>query len=338
MSKRTLMLLICMCLLQAICSASTVSIVDYTGNTVSVEAPVHRVVSLGTGVAEYIYALDGGQCLVGRDSYSHFPPEIQNVPVAGKSSYSPDLETIMKLQPDLVIADSMISDEDKKEMEDAGIPVIIDSISDPSRDVGVMENLGKVLGKSDRAKELIDFITEYKDLVEERTANLAPEDRPKVFFEWAGTPYYTIANGTSSDTLIGYAGGINIAKDLGNETHSYITVSPEWVVETDPDVIIQTQSSEEPYTEDQLKGFRDEILSRPELQNVKAIKSGKVYLVSGEVRYGVRSIISELYMAKWLHPDLFEDLDPEAVQKEMTEKFYGVDLNESYVYPVDVQS
>jgi iron complex transport system substrate-binding protein len=135
------MLLICMCLLQAICSASTVSIVDYTGNTVSVEAPVHRVVSLGTGVAEYIYALDGGQCLVGRDSYSHFPPEIQNVPVAGKSSYSPDLETIMKLQPDLVIADSMISDEDKKEMEDAGIPVIIDSISDPSRDVGVMENL-----------------------------------------------------------------------------------------------------------------------------------------------------------------------------------------------------
>jgi iron complex transport system substrate-binding protein len=335
MIKRMIWVLICLSLLVPAGSAEKVSIVDCTGRSVSVEAPVHKVVSLGTGVAGYIYALDGGKCLVGRDSYSYFPSDLQKVPVAGKSSYAPDLELIIKLQPDLVIADTMLPKDDQKKIEDAGIPVLIDWISDPSKDIAVMKDLGLLIGKEERAQDLIGFVTKYRDLVKERTSNLKQEEMPKVFVEWAGKPYYTVSNGSQLDTLIGLAGGINIAKNYGNGSHTYPTVSPEWVAVTNPDIIIQTKSSDKSYTEKDLKEFRDAIISRDELQDVKAVKNGSVYLVSGEIMYSVRSIIAELYMAKWFHPEEFKDMDPEAVHRDLVKKFYDIELEGgAYVYPL----
>jgi len=334
MIKRIIWILICVGLLVMAGSAEKVTVVDSTGRSVNLEAPVHKVVSLGTGVAGYIYALDGGECLAGRDSYSYFPDGLQKVPVAGKSSYSPDLELIIKLQPDVVIADTMLSKDDQKKIEDAGIPVLIDWISDPSKDIAVMKDLGLLIGKEERAQDLVDFIMKYRNLVEVRTASLKQDEKPKVFVEWAGKPYYTVSNGSQLDTLIRLAGGINIAENYGNGSHTYPTVSQEWVAVTNPDVIIQTKSSDKSYTEDDLKGFRDAIIGRSELQDVSAIKDGRVYLVSGEIMYSVRSVIAELYMAKWFHPELFEDMDPEAVHRDLVKNFYGAELGGgAYVYP-----
>jgi iron complex transport system substrate-binding protein len=333
--KNIFSVLMCLGLLIIAGSADDVTVVDSTGRYLSVEAPVHRVVSLGTGVAGYIYALDGGECLVGRDSYSYFPTDLKNVRIAGTSSYSPDLELIVNLQPDLVIADTMLSDEDQKEIEDAGIPVLIEWISDPSRDIAVMDDIGLLIGKKERAQEIIDFISKYRDLIKERTSSLAESEKPKVFLEWTGKPYYTVSNGSQLDTLITLAGGINIAKDFRGGSHSYPTVSPEWVVSTNPDVIVQTKSSQDkPFDESDLLELRQAIIDRPELADCAAIESGRVYVVSGEIMYSVRSVISELYLAKWLHPELFDDVDPEAVHKELVEMFYGLNSVEGvYVCP-----
>jgi iron complex transport system substrate-binding protein len=335
MTKSIIWIMICLSILVMAGSAEMVNVVDLKGHSLTVDAPVHRIVSLGTGVAGYIYALDGGQSLAGRDSYSYFPPDLQKVAIAGKSSYSPDLELIIKLHPDLVIADSMLSEENRNKLESAGIPVMMEWVSDPAKNMKVMEDIGLVMGKEERAQELIDVIEKYQDMIQERTAGLKKEDMPKAFFEWTETPYSTGTEGSSFDTLIGLAGGINIAKSLGNASHAFITVSPEWVIKVNPDVIIQTKSSSnKSYNEADLKGFREKILARPELQEAKAIKTGQVYIISGEIMYGVRSIIAELYMSKWLHPAQFKDIDPEAVHREFVEKFFGLNLEEgAYVYP-----
>lgn len=335
MDVKLIYALMCLSLLVWTGCAETIEVIDSAGRSVIIETPVNKVVSLGTGIAEYLYALDEGKRLVGRDSYSYFPPKIQNVTIAGKSSYSPDLELIMKIDPDLVIADGMISDEDLKELEDGGIPVMIESLSDPDKDLDTMKRIAQVVGEEERSENLIAFIETSQDLILERTKGLLHEKKPKVFFEWAGRPYYTVSNGTSSDTLIERAGGINIAKDLGNKTSKYPTVSAEWVIENDPDVIIQTRSGDKPFSEGELSEFQESIISRLELQDVSAAKDGRIYVLSGEIRYGVRSVISELYMAKWFHPDLFEDIDPAAVHKELVKEFYGTNLDEAYAYPSD---
>jgi len=196
-----------------------------------------------------------------------------------------------------------------------------------------MENLGQVLGKEGRAQELVGFIENYQDKIQNQVKALPKEDVPKVFFEWYGTPYHTVSSSGSYHNFITFAGGLNVAANLGNESNSYPDVSPEWVVETDPDVILQSEPSTKTYTQDDLAQLRDEIMSRQELQTVKAVKDGQVFVMSSKITSGIRAIVGELYLAKWLHPQLFEDADPDAVHRELINKFYGLDLEEAYAFP-----
>ena len=78
---------------------------------------------------------------------------------------------------------------------------------------------------------------------------------------------------------------------------------------------------------------RNEIISRPELSDVVAIKEDHVYVLGAPISSGIRSLVGELYLAKWFHPDLFEDIDPEDVHRELLDKFFDQELEEVYVYP-----
>jgi iron complex transport system substrate-binding protein len=78
--------------------------------------------------------------------------------------------------------------------------------------------------------------------------------------------------------------------------------------------------------------IREEIMSRPELQNVNAVKTGKVYVISGYImaagpRSGCRYFVQDAYDAKWFHPELFEDLDPKAIHQEYLTEFQGLDID-----------
>ena len=79
--------------------------------------------------------------------------------------------------------------------------------------------------------------------------------------------------------------------ELANESNSYPDVSPEWVVQIDPDIILQSEPSTKNYTEDELSQLRDEIMSRPELQSVKAVEDGRVFVMSGKITSGIRAIV-----------------------------------------------
>jgi iron complex transport system substrate-binding protein len=313
------------------CGAETVTIVDYTERSVDVPLPAERIVSLSSSASEIVCALDAGDLIVGRGASSIFPPRLEEVTVVGKSSRTFDLELILELRPDLVIADTMLSEDDRRTMESVGIPVLEESFVDPSRVTAVVRDLGLVLGDEDRADDLAGFIEEYQDLIQERTAGLGEDEMPLVFLEREWT-YHTTSKGTSSHNLVVMAGGRNIAAE---ESVEYPTVSPEWVVERDPDVIVRLAwtTTGEPFSEDELKGTWDEIVSRPELANVGAVRDGQVHVLSSKTNSGLRSIVGELYLAKWFHPQLFEDVDPESVHEDLIRKFYGLGLEEVYAYP-----
>jgi iron complex transport system substrate-binding protein len=328
---KSVLILMCLSLFIMAGSAERVTVVDFENNSLTVDAPVHRIVSLASGATEIICALDGGQSLVGKGSISTFPPSIANVTDVGRNSASPDLELILELNPDLLIADTMLSDENKKTLEDAGIPVIVERFMMPERITTVVENMGILMGNSERAQEINGFIENHQILIQERTSGLKPEDMPTFFYESSpSTPYKTFSSSSSFDDILVAAGGVNIAVDLDVSSPE---VTPEWVVQTDPDVIIQRQSSDEDFTEDDLKELRDAITSREELENVKAIKDGRVYIITGKVATGVRSIVGELYLAKWFHPDLFEDIEPQEVHEDLLMELYGLNLEGAYAYP-----
>ncbi|MFZ3148387.1 MAG: ABC transporter substrate-binding protein [Methanothrix sp.] len=330
MKQKALRILTYLFMLIALCSGETITIIDFTGHHVEISAPVNRTVSLSGAASEILWALDGGKSLVGRSASSNFPPLLENVTVAGKHSNSLDLEMIMELKPELVVADTMLSDEDRRVLEEDGIAVVVERFIDPYKILLIIENLGRALGNEERAGELSSQLSDYQDLIKKRTCSLNAEERPTVFFEWMGKPYHSASNGTSYDSFISFAGGVNIA---ANESIKYPDVSPEWVIEKDPDIILHILGSSKDYSEAELEVWRDEIMSRPELQNLRAVREGRVYVLSGTVATGVRSTIGELYLAKWFYPQLFEDIDPEAEHEKLIERFYDMKLQGAYAFP-----
>ena len=307
---------------------TSVTITDSTGKKVEVFRPVGKIVSITSGASEIIYALGGREKIAGRDSYSVFPAALKEIPEVAGSSYNPNIELIMQCKPDVVIADTMLSAENRSRLEAAGIPVLVVTTSGEDQETyRVIESLGVILDREQRAQELAAFMRRYNDLVKEKTADLPDDKKPLVFYEW-NKPYCSASRQLSSHARLELAGGINIAAD---EPVKNPTLTPEWVAEKNPDIIVRMASRED--TPEKMKALRDEIMNRPGLRKVKAVKEGKVYVTSWEIATGCRSVIGTLYWAKWFHPQLFADLDPEAVHREMLKKFFDQELTRTYVCP-----
>ena len=143
--------------------------------------------------------------------------------------------------------------------------------------------------------------------------------------------------------------GINIAHDIvGSGKWAYPVVDPEWVLEQNPDFIVRpTFGGDWGYAIDEIQkqkwememeAVREETMNRPGWEKIKAVKNGDVYIVSGDIASsGLTGFVWAAYMAKWFNPDLFEDLDPEAIHQEYIDRFlridYDLDEHGVFVYP-----
>jgi iron complex transport system substrate-binding protein len=310
----------------------TITIVDVLGVAVEVEVPVERIVSLASDLSEIICALGGEDRLVGRDATSIFPPSILEKPVVGESSYNPNLEVLLELNPDLVVSDSMLTNETRQMIEGAGVPVFISTSGelDPRSTVTainctgqLVRKFGLILGEEEKADEIVDYMGSYENLVNERIENLTSSEKPLVYYEWYMSWYSCV---TAS---VAHAGGINLAAE---EPISFPTLSPEYVVEKNPDVIIRMITSLDHVLVD-FETMREEILNRPGLSEVNAVKEGRVYIYDYVVRTGMRLPAGLLYWAKWFHPSLFEDIDPADIHKELIQEFFGIELEGVFAYP-----
>jgi iron complex transport system substrate-binding protein len=312
-------------------NGETVTIVDATGAQVNVTLPVERIVSLNPGLTEIICALDCEDRIVGRDEKSVFPASVSEKPVVAQNSYDPNLEVLLEMEPDVIVADSMLSynTEALQKLESAGLPVVIEEPSNVSRVKIVTSHFGLIFGKEEKAEEINDYITSYENLVNERVKDLTSSEKPAVFLEWYQT-WQTFAEGSAGNEVIVNAGGVNIASGI---TPSAPTLSPEYVVEKNPDVIIRMISGD---LIGNLTGFeatRSELLNRVGLSEVTAVKEGKVYVYDPIVLEGIRYPVGLLYWAKWFHPSLFEDIDPAAVHAELIQQFFGATLEGVHTYP-----
>ncbi|MGB9960557.1 MAG: ABC transporter substrate-binding protein [Candidatus Bathyarchaeales archaeon] len=305
-----------------------ITVVDWQGVNVTLQAPAKTVISLSSGMTELIYALDCGDKMVGRDSYSDFPPTVLDKPVVAPHDYNPPLEQILELKPDLLVASTNLvygSNETRRTLEEAGIAVYVDETSTPDRVKTCITNLGILLGAKDRAKEIVSFIENYENLVQNRVKDLKESEKPRVYLElWS--EWNTVAEGSVGHKLLVYVGGSNIA---AGQPIPYPIVSPEFVAEKNPEIIIRMKMAGDP----DYPILRQQIMNRSALREVDAVKNGKVYIYDPIIMQGVRYPAGLLYWAKWINPELFEDVDPEAVHKELSLKFFGLELEGVYTYP-----
>ncbi len=291
-----------------------------------VTVPATRVVSLANGLTEIICALGCDDSIVGRDSYTIFPPSVLDVPVVAESTLN--LELLLELEPTLVVADTRHSVETVQKIRDAGIAVIIDSPSKSERVKDIITNFGLIFDKDAEAIELVDYMAHYENLVQERLANVTEAEKPVVYYEWTKA-WYSCSNGSLPHQMMLDAGAINAAD---GSSVLYPSLSAEFVVEQNPDIVVRVIGQYDGNVS-AFQSMREEIMSRVGLSEVKAVQNGKVYVMDGVFRTGIRQPLGLLCLAKWFHPALFADIDIDAVHSELLEKFFGMALSGTYSYP-----
>ena len=311
------------------------TVVDSKDRIVTVKKPVERIITLGMydaevirmfGAKDKIVGVFSGMKQYGREVYY---PELSKLPPVG-NMHDPDYEVILSLNPDLVSTwTSQVAKTDEK-LPDS-IAVVGFNYYKPVDMKEEVMKLGYIFDKKDEAKHYIDdFHDKYIDLIKTRTEKLSEGERPKVYLE-RGTPYRTYGGNSYAQQTIDIAGGRNLFADIPKPGQ----VDPEEVVIRNPDIIITYMSASKVNTgygtddPSQAKVLRDEIMNRPELANVKAVKNGEVYAILMGLNLGPDYPINIAYWAKWIQPELFEDLDPQAIHQEFLTEFQGLDFDVS---------
>ena len=321
------------------------TVTDTYGGVVTVHKPVKCVIPEHITSFGAMCVLDAEDMIVGIDAAvkKHmgptFPQDLADLPLIG-NFFNQDYEAILSLNPDLYIAYRACYTPGGKETLKEKLPGVTVFWAgyyvpyNPKNLTRDMRKLGYILDRRDQAEEYIEWYNGYRDMIKERTAGLSEDEKPRVYTEYA--KYECMGIGLHCDI----AGGINSCAGMGRVFS--IAVDPEWVIEQNPDIII-TESSTQcgGYETDDptcMKEAREEILNRPELANVAAVKEGRVYIYYWPAAESFpNDIILSAYFAKWLHPDLFEDLDPHAIHQEYLTRFHRIDFNVYehgvFVYP-----
>lgn len=310
-----------------------ISIKDSHGRTVRVPSPPKRIVSVNSDVTELVYALGMQDRVVGVSDTADFPPPVKDKPKVGRS-FTPSVERILALKPDVVFGyGGFLKPEILAQLERSGVPVVLldgYKIKTMARDI---RTLGLILDRQKEAEAYVAYFEKYQKMFEERTKNIPLAKRPRVYME-GYTDYSGSGPGSGAGQMLDSVGVQNIAEDL---RVPYPKVNPEWVVAQDPQVIIKACGTAIPsgYGEgaDAMVKKQREMMRRPGWDRITAVRQGKVYLLSSEIYTGPRAIVGMAYFAKWVYPDAFKDVNPEAIHQEMLQKFHGIEVKGAYVYP-----
>lgn len=281
-------------------TSQAIELVDGLGRTVQLPAPATRIVSLAPSNTEILFAIGAGEQVVGRDDFSDYPAEAQNLPGVGGGFGDYNIEAIVDLQPDLVLAAEINTPEQVKALADLGITVYL--LSNPTSLEEMYRNLelvGRLTGKSEQARDLVESLKGRVAAVDELISQV--DSKPTVFYELDGTDPskpWTAGAGTFIDALIARAGGVNITSDI---TGQYMQFSIEELLVRDPEIILLGDAA---------YGVTPEsVAQRTGWMDLQAVKNNRIYPFDDNLvsRPGPRLVDGLEELARLIHPKLFTE-------------------------------
>jgi len=311
------------------------TIVDSANDTITIYRPVKRIVALSVDSAEALAILGAKNEVVGVSKYvkeekRHFPV-LSKLPSVG-SCFSPNVEAIVELHPDIVITYVKWPDkselEDKIKLVDPSIKVVRLDFYKASTLREEMEKLGYLLDKEENATKYVKWFDKWLNFVKSRI----PEEKVKVYT--CGKPLKAFGEGTGLYDLTVMAGGDNVLKGK----KGYFDVDPEQVVLWAPQVIVSWCYAKgySPEAKEIMKERFLQIVEFPGWEDVPAVKDGRVYVISSDIGSSPALPVGLVTVAKWLYPEKFKDVDPKEVMQEYVSEFLHLKFNVSegcFAYP-----
>lgn len=341
--------------------AQPITVTDVAGRTVTLPRPATRVI-LGEGrqlTALTLVHPDPTALVVGwladlkrldpatYGQYRRARPGIDaiaQVGITNEATFS--IETALSLRPDIAIfsgghGPSSRSSETVAKLTAAGIPsVFIDFHDRPLENtVPSIRLLGRLLGRDAQAEAFAVFYQQRIARIAQRlkAANIV---RPKVMIHMhAVRRECCFAPGKGNlGEFVALAGGDNIGAKVLPGIVGQLNL--EYVIAARPDVYVATSGSHvvgggalaigTGVEAETARRTLAEVVRQPGIDGLPAVKSGRVHGLWHHFYNSPLNILAVEAMAKWFHPDLFQDVDPEADLRELNEKFLPVPLQGTY--------
>lgn len=266
--KSYLILLILLLITTTAVNAYPVTVTDSQGYEVTFEQAPERIVSLIPSNTEILFAVGAGDSVVGVTEHDDYPPEAADIDqIGGYAGFS--TEKIIDLEPDLVLGEIGNGEDTLDNLRKQGLTVV--TLDSQTLD-DIMNNIllvGNITGNDAQAREVVSNMKQVTADIEEQTAGLSDEERPRVLYLVSFEPMYVAGSNSFPDNLISIAGGKNIVAADG-----WPIISIEDVVEKDPEIIICSGMGGYGNT------IKEQLLDNELIAQTTAVKNNHVMVVS----------------------------------------------------------
>jgi iron complex transport system substrate-binding protein len=314
-----------------------IKVTDLAGRQVQVPRQPQRIICLGPGCLRLICYLGSVDRVVGIEQYEikrplgrpyrYANPDLAKLPVVGPGgpggiNKEPDLEAVLRIKPDLIFITYMEPARAQAMQQKLGIPVVVLTYGRLATfDSVVYQSLrltGKILGREQRAEEIVSFIENARKDLQRRTADIPDHKKPWVYVGGVG---YKGAHGLASTEPryipLEWVGAKNLAEKVSQRDHVF--VDKERILAWNPKIIFLDGT-----------GFRlvaQEFQKDPRFyQGLRAFQKQRVYLLFPFNFYmtNIGSALADAYaVGKILYPQKFTDIDPAQRTQEIYTFFVG---------------
>jgi len=261
-------------------------------------AEPQRIISLIPAVSEMIFAMGAGDRLVGVSNYDRFPPEVTKLPRVG-GLLDPNVERILELRPDLVIAYAtqreLLERLDRARLpyysyEHRALPDIMQTI----------RAVGARIGVADRGNALASRMEESLAAIRAATAPLPHPSTLLVFGRDPGSVRGLYASGGYGflHDMLEIAGGANVFGDIKQQS---VQATTEMLLTRRPEVIVELRYGNRLTGDEAAKDLQ--VWSR--LASIPAVKTHRIHVLVGDefVIPGPRVVDATRELAQMLHPE-----------------------------------
>ena len=274
-------------------AAFPITITDDDGQSVTLSNRPQRIVTFAPSNTEIVFALGLAARLVGvSGEFDNYPPQAQTIQQVGGSGdfgVDPNLERLVALHPDLMLAISG-GDEWKKRVREIGIPVFTINATDFDDLLQDIRTIGRLTGTPDKAavltKRMATRAAEIQDAV-------SGDQGVSCFFEAYYPPLTSVGPNTFIADLLKRAGCLSSSMKAKSD---YPQWSVDRLVKESPDVyLVASESGSSPGA----------VAKRPGFRAIGAVAADRIYLIDSDLvsRPGPRVVDGLEALARVLHPE-----------------------------------